>query len=78
MLFIIAIGLAVAGVLLENAAFYWLAGLVAAAQVLMFVVALVGFKAVSNKIDREFRNFDGRFDSLPLRVQGRRPTRYRR
>ena len=41
MLFIIAIGLAVAGVLLDNSAFYVLAGLVAAVQVLLFVAWLV-------------------------------------
>ena len=69
MLFIIAIGLAVAGIVMESAAFYALAGAVAAVQVLLFLVALVGFKTISKKIDREFDSFS------PMRVQNRRPTR---
>lgn len=71
MLLIIAIGLAVAGIIMETAAFYWLAGAVAAVQVLLFLVALVGFRTVSKKIDREFSNFG----SSPLRMQARRPIR---
>lgn len=72
MLFIIAIGLAVAGIITENGAFYALAGAVAAVQVLLFIVALAGFKSVSNKIDREFKSFDSQFG---LRTGDRR---YRR
>ena len=72
MLFIISIGLAVAGIIMETAAFYWLAGAVAALQVLLFIVAIAGFKTVSNKIDREFKSFDSQFG---LRTGDRR---YRR
>lgn len=73
MLFIIAIALAVAGIVTENGAFYALAGAVAAVQVLLFVVAMAGFKAVKKSIDRDFSNFDGRFDAMGIR--NRRPTR---
>lgn len=72
MLLLIAIGLAVAGIIMETAAFYWLAGAVAAVQVLLFMVALVGFNKVSKKIDREFSSFDSQFG---LRTGDRR---YRR
>ena len=69
MLFIIAIGLAVAGIVTENGAFYALAGAVAAVQVLLFLVAVAGFKSVSKKIDREFNS---KFDSMsPVRIHNR-------
>lgn len=72
-LIIVAIGLAVAGIITGTTAFYVLAGIVAGIVVLTYIIALAGVRAVSKKINKEFENF-GNFDSSPLRVKGRRPT----
>ena len=75
MLIVIAIGLAVAGIITDNGAFYWLAGIVGIFQVLMVLIAAAGVRAVH----RSIKNFDAKsgLDMSSLRVSNRRPT-YRR
>lgn len=73
MLILIAIGLAVAGVLTDHTAFYWLAGIVGMFQVLMVLVAAAGVRAVHKSI----KNFDAQnnLGMSPLRISSRRSTR---
>lgn len=58
---ILILGLVGAGIYTDNSGFYVAAGVVGAVMVLTMLVAVAGVRAISKKMDKEFKSFDNRW-----------------